>query len=126
MNTMQKPVNLEIVKETLRELSDLEYQNRVWVKGSESEMSSMNEAAAALFSDSGLDIALEKNSVTFSKEIDNELREIRALLQSNLTAQLTHRTDELIGSAEWRKVCDRAAKVLAELAGNQKKNTSLL
>ncbi len=121
MSIVQKPLYLEIINDALQELSDIEYQRRVWIKGSESEMSSMDEAVAALFNDSCLDIAIEKNAVVFSPEIDRELRELRKLLQSSLYAQQIHGTAKVIKSSEWKDVRNRAARILEEIKGLQVK-----
>jgi len=118
MSVVQKPLYLEIIRESLQELTDVEYQRRVWVKGSATEVSSMDEAVAGLFNDSCLDIALKKNAVTFSPEIDKELRELRKLLQSSLDAQQVRGTAEVIESIEWKDVCDRAARILRAIISN--------
>ena len=72
MTRKPKGVVTELIERALRELSDAEFQRRVWLGGGVSEMSSMSEAAEALFSDSGLGQALEKNGETFSREIDGK------------------------------------------------------
>jgi len=120
MSMAQKAVNLEIVRSALQELANVEYQWRVWVKGSATEMSSMNEATAALFNDSNLDIALEKNAVIFSPAVDTELRELRALLQSSQLAERKHGTAKVIASVEWKDVCDRAARILGSIPPPEK------
>ena len=102
----------EIVESALRELSDAEYQQRVWVAGSPDEMSSMDEAVAALFDDSGLGVALEVNEITFTREADAELRELRAMLRSSLADKQAHDTAAVMSSAKWRNVRDHAAHVL--------------
>lgn len=52
MNGARHKVREDIVVSALRELSDELYQRRVWVVGSATEVSSLNEAASALFNDS--------------------------------------------------------------------------
>lgn len=79
-------------------------------------MSSMNEAAAALFNDSGLDEALEKNDVTFTREADAELRGLRIMLRASLADQDVRGTAAVIESVDWGKIRDRATHVL-ELLG---------
>lgn len=115
MSRSIKPVNREIIESALRELADAEYQQRVWVAGSLTEVSSMNEATAALFNDSGLDEALERNLVTFSPEIDAELRELRGMLRLSLDDQSARGTPAVIVSSDWRDVRHMAAGILGSL-----------
>jgi hypothetical protein len=111
----QKTVVAEIVESALRELSDAEYQHRVWLGSGVSEVSSMTEATAALFDDSGLDQALEKNQVTFSPEIDNDLRKLRMRLRFCLRAELERGTASAISSPDWQAVREIATGILAVL-----------
>lgn len=115
MTRREKTVSAEIIESALRELSDANYQRRVWLGGGVSEMSSMTEATAALFDDSGLDQALEKNPVTFSPEIDNDLRKLRTCLRSCLQAESARGTASAISSADWQAVRDMAGSLLAVL-----------
>jgi hypothetical protein len=116
MNAASKTVVIDIVMSALRELSDVEYQRRVWLGGSNTEISSMNEATAALYNDSGLDEALEKNQVTFSAEIDAELRQLRTSLQSNLAGQVMRGTGLVIASPEWKVVASAASRILTQMS----------
>jgi len=56
---MSAPVDLELLLENLRELSDRNLQLRLWVHGDEDEMSSFSEAACGAFDDAGLTWALD-------------------------------------------------------------------
>lgn len=115
MTRKQKTVVAAIIESALRELCDAEYQRRVWLGGGVSEMSSMTEATEALFSDSGLDQALEKNDVTYSPEIDNHLRKLRVCLRSCLQAEAARGTASAISSTHWQEVRDIARGLLAVL-----------
>jgi len=92
----------------LKELSDADYQQRVWAKRSDSEASSLNEATAALYDDSGLGEALEKNDVTFSPEIDRRLSDLRVVLRGFLQEQSTKELQEILDSANWSLVREKA------------------
>lgn len=116
MSRASKPVIESIIRGALRELADADYQQRVWVTGSATEVSSMNEAAAALFNDSGLDEALERNNVTFSPSVDTELRELRGMLHSCLSAQARRGTVAVITSPDWSGLRNKAARILDSLA----------
>jgi hypothetical protein len=115
MSRKQKTVVAELIQSALRELSDAEFQHRVWLGGGVSEMSSMSEATEALFSDSGLGQALDKNAVTFSLEIDNQLRKLRLCLRTCLRAEAERGTESAISSADWEGVRDMANSLLAVL-----------
>ena len=115
MTREPKGVVTELIERALRELADAEFQRRVWLGGGASEMSSMSEATEALFSDSGLGQALEKNPVTFSREIDNDLRKLRLCLRACLRAEAERGTDSAISSADWQGVRDIASSLLAVL-----------
>lgn len=64
----------------LRELSDREFQQRVWLGSSQSEVSSFVETVCELYNDSGLDKALDNRETVFSDEIDTRLRELRTAI----------------------------------------------
>lgn len=61
------------VLESLRDLSDLEYQARVWTGNSLPEMSSFVECIETLFDDSGLGAALDGDGA-FGEPVDGQLR----------------------------------------------------
>lgn len=116
MSRALKPVLVEIVVSALRELADESYQRRVWVEGSKTEVSSMNEAAAALFNDSGLGEAIESSQVTFSQEIDADLRRLRGMLRRSLDTQVDRGTEVVIGSPEWKVVRHLAGQLVEKIA----------
>jgi hypothetical protein len=68
------------IVDCLRELSDINYQKRVWLASTGPEISSYTEAVCQLFDDSGLGVELEKHDVIFSEDIDNKLRVLHTKL----------------------------------------------
>ena len=63
----------DAVRSALRELSDVEYQRRVWTgRDGDNEMSSFLECVSRLFDDSGLDLALERDQTIYGSEIDDD------------------------------------------------------
>lgn len=73
-------VYTETVRDALAELSDAEYQRRVWMgRGAANEMSSFDESVERLFGDSGLSIALDRGGV-YGSHVDDELRRLHALV----------------------------------------------
>lgn len=70
-----------VVREALRELSDEDYQRRVWLAESGPEVGSLTEAVEHLFDDSGLGDALEESSTTYLPDTDSALSELEFLLR---------------------------------------------
>lgn len=112
---MVKTVVRSLVLEVLREFADLEYQRRVWARGSPTEVSGINDATAALYDDSGLDDALEKNAVTFSKEIDAQLRKLLPMLKAFQELAANQPISKLIETPEWSAVRERAHQIAAAI-----------
>lgn len=103
-------VLIEQVRAALDELSDLEYQSRVWTgRGAADEMSSFVECVERLFDDSGLELALEAGEPVFGPTIDEELRELGDLLTKIDGAQ---NPDDLISDPRMRLARERAAVIL--------------
>ena len=94
-------VDKKLIIECLKELSDTDYQQRVWIVGSTGEVSGFNDVVAALFDDSLLDDALLTNKVTFTMEADNKLRilgELIAFIPDNIT------TKALLSQPKWKDI----------------------
>jgi hypothetical protein len=98
------------VRAALKELSDFEYQSRVWTgRGAANEMASFVECVVQLFDDSGLGPALDSGHPVFAPAIDAELRALDDLLRR---VDDTQRPDELVQDPAMRPVRDRAAAIL--------------
>lgn len=111
------PVMKCIIESALRELSDAQFQQRVWIDGSDSEVSSMVEVTEELFGDSCLNSALENNAVTFSPTADGELRKLHSLLHTSLEAEAKFGTASVIASAHWAQVRVLAHRILGIIDG---------
>jgi hypothetical protein len=97
------------VRAALNELSDVEYQARVWTgRGAGDEMSSFVECVERLFDDSGLEQALDAGDSVFGSQIDEQLRALGDLLVKIDSAQAP---DELIDDPRMRLVRQRAASI---------------
>ena len=70
-----------VVSEALRELSDEDFQRRVWLEPHGPEVGSLTEAVERLFDDSGLSAALEESSTTYLPGTDSALTELDSLLK---------------------------------------------
>lgn len=98
------------VRAALAELSDLQYQSRVWAgRGADHEMSSFVECVEQLYDDSGLELALDGGQPVFGSPIDDELRELGDLVAKIDSGQSP---DELISQPRMRLARDRAAAIL--------------
>ena len=75
-------VYTETVRDALLELSDAEYQRRVWTgQGTATEMSSFDETIERLFDDSGLAGALERGDDVYGSKTDSDLRKLEGLVR---------------------------------------------
>src|SRR5437868_2760160 len=100
-------VLIEMVLSALRELSDVEYQTRVWTgRDPGGEMSSFEECVASVFDDSNLNLALDAGSEVLGSTIDNHLQVIRDLVGRIDSARTP---DEVIEDPLMQQVRNRAA-----------------
>ena len=76
-------MNLELILEALRELSDAEYQSVLWSGKIAGEQSSFTEAVCVLFNDAGLERALD------SGELEKDYSTILCLRARQLSTLVT-------------------------------------
>lgn len=115
LSTNTKTVVDELVLSAPQELADVDLQRRLWVCGSESEISSLNEVVSALYDDSGLLDALDRSSVTYSKSIDDDLKRLQEAIRPFVvrSSEMTGaRIGELIETPEWKLVIASAKSIL--------------
>jgi len=74
-------LNIKLVIECLRELSDHRLQSKLWTSDGSSDVSSFTEAVEQLFTDSGLQERLDSKGTVFSDIIDQKIRDLDHLLQ---------------------------------------------
>lgn len=115
MTAGRRIVYRDILESALEELSDIHYQRRIWLRGDANEVSTMSEAVAALFNDSGLDTALAGIGPVFTAEVDAMLRDLRLRLRASLERERVFGTSVVIESSAWCSVMDEAAEVLRAL-----------
>jgi hypothetical protein len=108
-------MNRDLIIDALRELSDADYQERVWLGGSTTEMSSLTEAASSLFDDSGLDAVLQNGQRAFSPVMDAQLRELQSLLRWSLDQEAQHGLRSLFVSDQWRLVREKSGGLYRQL-----------
>lgn len=103
----------DVVRSALHELSDVEYQSRVWTgRGGANEMSSFVECVSRLFDDSGLDLALERNQRIYGSGIDDDLRALGDLVAK---VDSSRTPDQILRDPLMSQVRDLAAAILREL-----------
>ncbi len=101
--------------ECLKELSDAEFQRRVWVEGSGPEVSSLEELVSQLFDDTGLGDSIE--SETIAKELGDDAASALLELDSAInTLDQTLPADRLIEHPTMVRVRRLAADALSKLA----------
>jgi hypothetical protein len=105
-------VNLKLIIEGLEELSDLDYQTRVWNPGETLEVSSFTEAIARVFTDSGLDDVFRNGKTAISKDVDALLIKLGYCVDG-VDAQ--RKPDEIIYSEEMKQVRLLAKEALSAL-----------
>jgi hypothetical protein len=74
-------LNRDRIRQSLKQLSDKNYQERVWTASSGPEISSFTEAVSQLCDDSGLGLALEKGPA-FGEPVDVLLKKLGMLLDN--------------------------------------------
>jgi hypothetical protein len=101
----------EMVIQSLEELSDLDFQEKVWVRGEGNMVSSFTEAVNSLYDDSGLN-TLMKDGLVFSSKADQALNELHEYLKTFSPGQPAK---SLIASDKWHKVIHLANRALLEV-----------
>ena len=102
------------IESCLRELSDLEFQKRVWLRGEGPEVSSFVEVVCQLFDDTGIGDELNEKTDGFvtSEELDPILRELGALIDS-----IDYRVPviEILKHPNWQKVLMLSSHALTKM-----------
>jgi hypothetical protein len=106
------------ILEALRDLADRDFQHRVWIEGSATEVSSLNEVFSALFDDSGLRDALSRGQLVFSAELDEELsafeRRLKPIAHRLYSLPLSELAKEIEGT-EWSAMRAEASRLLQKI-----------
>jgi hypothetical protein len=103
----------DAVRSALAELSDLDYQSRVWTgRDPRDEMSSFVECVSRLYDDSGLEHALDDGQDVFGAAIDHGLRTLGGLVAKVDSSQAP---DAMIVDPLMQRIRVEAAAVLQAL-----------
>lgn len=106
-------IQRDLVKESLAELADVSYQERLWFGDAGELIGSLDEAMSQLFDDSGLGAALDAgtaDSPVFEPAIDANLRQLDRLLQQ--LAQGLRSPSELMADERMQTVRGLASTAL--------------
>lgn len=97
-----------MVMACLRDLSDRDFQQRVWVRGEGAEVSSLIETLCELFDDSGLGMALEQGTCVYDTVTDCGLRELGECM-----GRISRREGlaRILESREWMRIVQLAAEL---------------
>jgi hypothetical protein len=101
----------QVVLDTLRELSDASFQERVWIRGEGDENSSPIEVVNQLFDDSGLSDLLDRGTV-FSERADGMLKELSAYID---TIDFERSAGALLADERWQELRQLAAQTRREV-----------
>ncbi len=99
--------NNAMILECLGELADIQFQERVWVRGEGPELSSLQEAWCTLFDDSCLSMVLGKRPV-YSESIDLDILKLDKELEN---IDLTKSIKLIVESSDWKRISNRAEKL---------------
>ena len=120
---MDNQIWINNILSAIKELSDVQYQTKVWLEGKGTEVSSFDEAICRLFDDYELDSFIEK----FSSMEQVSLKKIVLLkkYREQLTNYLSTLKDEvsieqLITDPAWKKLCQLAKETYDNLNDSYK------
>ena len=102
-----------MVESCLKELSDIDFQRRIWVRGEGPEVSSFEEAVCQLFDDTSIGDQLDEGQeVVLSPKLDSILRELKHLL-NKIDYRMT--AEEILNHPNWDKIRQLSIQALSAL-----------
>jgi len=108
---------LNAIEEFLEELSDEEFQRRVWVRGEGPEVSSHTEFMCGLFDDYSFDSFLDESwsEFGFSQNLHDQLQKIRTQLNQYLEQHPLLEDAAIVDDPSWREISQMGAIALKRL-----------
>jgi len=99
------------IEQCLKELSDSEFQQRVWLRGEGPEVSSYSEVVCQLFDDTGIGDQLDKKTdeFIFSQELDLIFRQLNLLFY---TIDYKMPITDILSHSDWKKVRQLSSQAL--------------
>ena len=112
-------INLNLIVECLRELSDQGLQRELWLSSGSDRVSSFVEAVEQLFTDSGLSDPLRKRTTG----LGNEIEELLFHLEKRIDLVDSRRPPiQIIEDKQMNEVRKMAEEALNAIEDHQKKN----
>jgi hypothetical protein len=110
--------------ESLKELSDRNYQERIWTNKDNPEglVASFTEAAILLWDDALVKHALEENAIIYDKEVTQALQKLWDAIE---VVDEFRSTEEIINDPLMQKVRDKASEVLALIEASDKSENTV-
>ncbi|MEN3951236.1 hypothetical protein [Iodidimonas sp. SYSU 1G8] len=99
----------EMIVESLRELASRQLQEARWLSDGSSDISSFTEAVEQLFTDSGLGDSLQKRETGFSHSVEDELRELDAMLSK---IDSDRAPNEIIADPKMGPIREKSGRIL--------------
>jgi len=101
----------QYMESCLKELSDIEFQKRIWIRGEGPEVSSYVEVVCQLFDDTGIGDELSKmeDGIVLSEDLDPVFWELRELIDS---IDYREGVENILNLPKWPKVIELASRAL--------------
>lgn len=105
------------VSNALETFANIEFQKRIWIKGSGPEVSSFDEAFCVLFDDSFFADFLKLPEVTSNKKLLLSLKKTRDLLNEITDKEMSDVkiNEKFLNSVRWNRVVNSALQAQKEL-----------
>jgi len=105
---------LKNVLNTVKEIADPEFQQRVWVQGAGSELSDWTEVMCKLFDDFLFDNFLDRDWQQFG--LSSESHQLLVQLREQLNNYEEKETNaEIVADPKWQQIQELAGNVLRQL-----------
>ena len=108
----------QYMESCLKELSDIEFQKRIWLRGEGPEVSSYVEVVCQLFDDTGIgdELSEMEHGIVLSEDLDPVFRELRELFDS-----IDYRVGvaNILNHPKWPKVAELASRALKLLESSE-------
>lgn len=113
---IEKSQWIDSIDGLLDELSDTEFQHRVWVHGEGPEVSSYSELMCGFFDDFSFDSFVEDSweELHLSESLRSELRHIKSLL-TDYNKEDSMDDEQIVNDPKWLEIVEEAKNALRHL-----------
>lgn len=106
---MNSSIWIKNIYSIIKEISDKEFQERVWIKGLGPEVSSYTETMSRLYDDFKFDFFLESN-LGFSVLLRNQLKDLNTKLNNYVDKDSDK---EILEDQNWLEITECAKKIVS-------------